>query len=83
MKHPILYFTPILLSISPLDVKSEDVLELSPTIVVATKTQKDIQEVMPSTGFISGNELNGRQLNELESALQYLPRVSITHTGHK
>ena len=83
MKKSILLSALLLFPFSILEVKSQDLLELSPTIVVATKTPKDILDVMPSTAYISNDELNGRQLNELENALQYLPGVSIVQTGHK
>lgn len=83
MKKFILLSALLFLPFSILEVKSQDLLELSPTIVVATKTPKDILDVMPSTAFISNAELNSRQLNELENALQYLPGVSIVQTGHK
>ena len=83
MKNSILLSALLFLPFNILEVKSQDLLELSPTIVVATKTPKDILDVMPSTAYISNDELNGRQLNELENALQYLPGVSIVQTGHK
>ncbi|MEC7224868.1 MAG: TonB-dependent receptor [Verrucomicrobiota bacterium] len=83
MKNSILLSALLFLPFSILEVKSQDLLELSPTIVVATKTPKDILDVMPSTAYISNAELNSRQLNELENALQYLPGVSIVQTGHK
>ena len=83
MKNSILLSALLFLPFSILEVKSQDLLELSPTIVVATKTPKDILDVMPSTAYISDDELNSRQLNELENALQYLPGVSIVQIGHK
>ena len=83
MKNSILLSALLFLPFSILEVKSQDLLELSPTIVVATKTPKDILDVMPSTAYISNAELNSRQFNELENALQYLPGVSIVQTGHK
>ena len=83
MKNSILLSALLFLPFSILEVKSQDLLELSPTIVVATKTPKDILDVMPSTAYISDDELNSRQLNELENALQYLPGVSIVQTGQK
>ena len=83
MKNSILLSALLFLPFSILEVKSQDLLELSPTIVVATKTPKDILDVMPSTAYISNAELNSRQFNELENALQYLPGVSIVQIGHK
>ena len=83
MKNSILLSALLFLPFNILEVKSQDLLELSPTIVVATKTPKDILNVMPSTAYISNAELNSRQLNELENVLQYLPGVSIVQTGHK
>ena len=77
MKNSILLSALLFLPFSILEVKSQDLLELSPTIVVATKTPKDILDVMPSTAYISNAELNSRQFNELENALQYLSLIHI------
>ena len=54
---------------------------LEVTTVVATKTPKSLDELMPSVDTISGGELQARQLYGIENVLAFAPGTSVVQTG--
>jgi len=52
-----------------------------PLTVVATKTEKTANEVLPSVDTLSGGDLRTRQLYQLEDVLRFQPGGSVVQSG--
>ncbi|MGY8642903.1 MAG: TonB-dependent receptor plug domain-containing protein [Verrucomicrobiales bacterium] len=59
----------------------DNIATLDITTVVATKTPKNINDVLPSVDTISEQHMSSHQFRQVDDVLSYLPGVSVVQAG--
>ena len=81
MRKPLFLFTALTITAMPCSAAVEDVTELDPVVVTATRTAQTADETLASVTVVTREEIERMQARSVSDALRGIPGLAISNSG--